>query len=358
MTSLVAPIEAPFTRRATAQPDVVFKTTDTLSLAVEDQMPFWREQVGHVVDADTSRSQIIHGFRAKIVRYSVDDLLLTEAVGDPVRLTRSVSRVSVDRSRGYSFYLTLAGALGEVKGGMTKRSAPPVRQGLLALDMDEPFAFERSAHRVLSFVVPKAMMAGLVTDIEVLHTQVVDSASPLAGLAFEHMTGLMQDMPRLSGEGAAEALRVGLKLLVASFNMDWRRNAAAREAAHLAIIHKVYRYIDLHIDDAGLNAVSLSALFGIPLASLQRWFTIEGGVDGYILYKRLRAAADQLIDFPLRTIEEIAFGLAFKSVQDFTDAFLRAFNIAPADGRAQGLALKARAVFDGQQQTPSVIRVA
>jgi len=329
------------------QPGIVFKTADTLSLAVKDQMPFWREQVGHVVDANTSRAQIIHGFRARINRYFIDDFLFTETAGDPIHLSRSVSRVSVDRSRGYAFHLTLTGGLGEVRGGSTKRSTKSVEQGIVAFDLDQPFVHERPAHRLLNFIVPKAMVAESIVDIDALHSQVVDRASPLVGLVFEHMAALMRDIPWLSAEDAAAALSVGLRLMMASFNMNWRRNAVAHDAAHLAIIHKMYRYINEHLHEHGLNSLLLAKVFGVRSASLQRWFTNEGSVEGYIRYKRLRAAADQLVRFPNRTMEDIALGLGFRSVQDFTAGFRFAFCTAPSEARAEGLALKARTVFAG-----------
>jgi AraC-like DNA-binding protein len=312
---------------------------------VEEQMPFWRKQVGHVVDANTARSQIIHGFRARINRYFINDFIFTETAGDPIHLSRSVSRVSVDRPRGCAFHLTLTGGLGEATGASTKRSSKAVEQGIIAFDLDQPFVHERPAHRMLNFMVPKALVLESIVDIEALHAQVVDRASPLVGLAFEHMAALMHDMPRLSAEDAAKALSVGLRLIVASFNMDWRRNAMAREAAHQAIVHKMYRYIDAHLDEPGLNGRLLSKLFGVHIASLQRGFDKKQGVEGYILYKRLRAAADQLVRFPHRTIEDIAFSLAFKSPQDFEDKFTSAFGTRPQDARAEGLALKARSVF-------------
>ncbi len=78
-------------------------------------------------------------FSGRIDRYSVGDLVFTDAVTDAMSLERSVARVSTDVRRNYVFHVFAQGKLSTEMGMQQKRSAANSVQGIVVFDMDQPF---------------------------------------------------------------------------------------------------------------------------------------------------------------------------------------------------------------------------
>lgn len=119
------------------------------------------------------------------------------------------------------------------------------------------------------------------------------------------------------------------------------------------------RYIDSHIDDAGLNAAGLCAAFGLSRPTLYRLFQDDGGVQSYIQRRRLMAcfralnAPDQMH----RRIYEIALDFALENPSHMATLFRRNFGMSPSEvreaarhrlslGKSSGLSLGSPAESD------------
>jgi AraC-like DNA-binding protein len=153
----------------------------------------------------------------------------------------------------------------------------------------------------------------------------------------DHVASLNRDLPGMSAIEASSALATGTQLLIAAFSKQAGLSGNARAAVRAAMFGKVRRHIRANLHEAKLSPGSLATALQLPRHTLYRMFEHEGGIDTYIRNCRLRAAVDELVQFPERAVIEIAYGLNFKSAQDFSRAFRRVYDMTPRDLRAQAL---------------------
>ena len=334
----------PSTLHPAAEPRlaVAKSSFSTRKLAVGEQMLAWRQRVGHVVDVPPSRSQIAAGFRGDIDRYEVGGMVFTDCRTEAVLLERSVARVSTDSRRDYVFHLSVEGEIGHVTGMHRKRSAPGSVQGVVAIDLNQPFRAERPECRLLNLFIPASIVDEAFRDGASIHGRIVQHGAPLMGVVLDHMKALAKELPTLDAAAASEALNAGAQLLVAAFRKEARLTGAGRAALQAAIMGQVRRYVEANLHQGDLTPTSVVHALRLKRATIYRWFEHEGGLGAYIRNRRLREAADELVRFPNLLVTEIAYGLGFQSASDFTRAFRRAFDMSPQDMRARALDLRHR----------------
>jgi len=321
---------------ASSSSGIVRSHFSTHGKSLDKQMLAWRERVGHVVDVPPSQPQIDQGFSGSIDRYTVGELIFTDARTDATVLERSLARISTDRRRDYVFHIFKEGSVGNMTGIRKKRSerAPPA-QGIAVLDLNQTFRVERPRCHVLSLFVPKATVDAAFPDADSIHGRVVEFGTPLTRIVVDHATALARELPLMNAADAAGALDAGAQLLIAAFRKQTRLSGEARAAVQVALLGQVRRFIDANLHHADLSPASVVDALQLKRATIYRWFEHEGGLGAYIRNRRLREAADELVRFPHLQVVEIAFGLGFKSASDFTRAFRRAYGMSPQDVRVK-----------------------
>lgn len=309
---------------------------------VRDEMPqrqllAWRDRVGHIIDVLPSREQMSNSFSASIDRYAVGEFAFTECRSDALLLERSMARISTDNIRDYVFHLFLEGGIASVNGRDTPRKTIGPIASILALDMNQPVRMQRNACHMLTFFVPRAVVEADFPEAETIHGRIFEQTTPLARVLIDHVASLNRDLPGMSAIEASSALATGTQLLIAAFSKQAGLSGNARAAVRAAMFGKVRRHIRANLHEAKLSPGSLATALQLPRHTLYRMFEHEGGIDTYIRNCRLRAAVDELVQFPERAVIEIAYGLNFKSAQDFSRAFRRVYDMTPRDLRAQAL---------------------
>lgn len=322
-------------KHAGLDPGIVHSHFNTQGEAPHRQLLAWRDRVGHIVDVPPALAQAAQGFSGRIDRYTIGDLVFTDSRTDPLRIERSVARISTDNTRCYAFTVAMEGGLGTVAGLYRQRDVAQSGLGILALDMNQPFRMQRPACRVLTFFVPRPLVESSFPDADALHGRFVADTSPLTRMVCDHLAALNKNLAMLSASEVNSALRDGVHLLVAAFCKQAGLTGNVRAAARAALFGQVRRYIQAHLHRAELSPESVLTTLRLPRPTLYRMFEHEGGIGAYIRKLRLREAADELVKFPHMAVTDIAYGLGFKSASDFTRAFRRAYDMAPQDLRAQ-----------------------
>lgn len=300
--------------------------------AAKGQILAWRERVGHIMDLEVTRESIRAPFQGGIDRYLVGDMSFTDCRCDGVTLQRSLARISTDSVRHHVIQVFVEGNAGGISGG--QGNPQPAQGGILLTDLGQPIQMRRNASRVLSFFVPRAMMDGIFMEAEAAHGRIVETNTPLSHLAVAHAMALNIDLPTMSPEAAADAMRTGVELLAAAFRRGAGLEGSTRAAARSALLARARRLIDANPGQAELSPATLLAKLGISRATLYRLFEPEGGVQAYIRRSRLCAAALDLVHYPQLPVNDIAYGLGFNSPSDFTRAFRRALGMSPSNLRA------------------------
>ena len=91
-------------------------------------------------------------------------------------------------------------------------------------------------------------------------------------------------------------------------------------------------FLDRNLADPDLGAETLSEKFGVSLPTIYRYFSELGGVQHYIVQRRMDRAYSQLVS-PLyrnKKIHEIANTLGYEDAAHFSRAFSQRFGFPPS----------------------------
>ncbi|WP_043284344.1 AraC family transcriptional regulator [Paraburkholderia oxyphila] len=309
---------------------IIHSHFDVRNEPVSRQLLSWRERVGHVIDIVASRVQTEQPFYGAIDLFVVDDIVITDCWTDELMLERTIARISRDNVRSFAFHVFLEG--GVVPSA--RRQGELCREGILALDMDQPIRMHRQACRVITLFAPGALLQQFIADPAALHGRVLQRASPMVRLIVQHVTALAERMGSVAIDEARRSLTATAQLLTAAFAQEAGLAGDARAAVRAAMFDKVRRYVQANLQDSDLSPESVLDALGLPRPTLYRLFQHEGGIGAYIRHLRLRQAADDLVRHPHLPVTDIAYGHGFKSASDFTRAFRRAYDMTPQDIRA------------------------
>jgi AraC-like DNA-binding protein len=155
---------------------------------------------------------------------------------------------------------------------------------------------------------------------------------------------ILADAVRAFADGAGSgteqdhtALAKGLTGLVRGL-LQGGASSEAEPALRRARQASMRRYIDRHLADPELGIDSLCGAFGAARATIYRDFAAEGGVERYIVARRLARAFEELSHHPggRGIVRAVAERWGFGSTSHFSHAFTQRFGIRP--GSAVGLA--------------------
>jgi AraC-like DNA-binding protein len=204
------------------------------------------------------------------------------------------------------------------------------------LDMTRRSALRVTDHKNLSIVLPRALLAPYVADLDGLHGRILRRGAPLNAMLVRHLQTLFAEAPAL-GLSDARAAAGATAALVAAFvgpSPDGR-DAIARTAA-AASLQAARRTIEANLHDPGLGPEFVGRQLGMSRAKLYRLFEPIGGVGQYIQQRRM-ARAYQAITDPAQTRErvgEIAARCGFSNASVFSRAFRQAYGVSPTELRS------------------------
>lgn len=297
------------------------------------QLPAWRERIGHFLDVPIAVAELDNGFQGSIESYSSADLTFMACRTDAVSQTRSAARISTDAVRRYVFHVAVEGAIETSTGLYPKRIATQSVPGVLALDMGQPMSMTRARCHLLALFVPRALIESVIPEAESIHGRVIEYHSPLARLIPGQLGDLQRNLPRMSASDAYSAMHNCALLIAAAFGQQAQLTGNARAAARAAVIGMLRRYVDANLHDSDLTPERVLRVSQLSRPTLYRMFEHEGGLAAYIRNRRLMQAAVDLRNFPDKHVVEIAYSLGFKSASEFNRAFRRAYDMPPLEFR-------------------------
>jgi AraC-like DNA-binding protein len=301
------------------------------------QMHAWRDYVGRSLDVSVSRAQVAGGFRGDIESWVLGDMVFMDARTDPFVQARSQARISTDNVREFVLHMAIEGIVETLTDRMPRRSAGQHVPGVLALDMGQPMHMWRPAPaRVLAFFLPRAVVEAVVRDPDALHGQVIAFTSPAGRQLARQLRPLVAGLHGLPRAAAERALRAGAAAILAAFARQQRLDGRSDASERRTLRGDIDAHVQANLHRQGLTPDSILRNFAIARPTLYRLFEDEGGLAAYIRNRRLRAAANELVDAPTLAVADIASTLAFGSATDFTRAFRRAYGLAPSEFRALG----------------------
>jgi AraC-like DNA-binding protein len=101
------------------------------------------------------------------------------------------------------------------------------------------------------------------------------------------------------------------------------------------MLRRIERYIEDNLPDYTLDTHQIGHEFGISRSVIYRAFQTHGGLNRYILGRRLQRVRKHLLAGDDRTIGEIALANGFASPAHFNREFRRTFGATPTEVRTR-----------------------
>jgi AraC-like DNA-binding protein len=166
----------------------------------------------------------------------------------------------------------------------------------------------------------------------------LDVATPAGRLVQDAMVGLREEVAKIR-ESEAPALAAGLCGLVSGLMLRGGQGEDAVTRVKAARTRVMRDFIEANLRDPELGIAKVSTSVGASRSTIYRDFSPEGGLDHYILRRRLQRAYIDLVDQPATRgrITQVAESWGFQSMSHFYRQFRAEFGCVPGDVAPTGL---------------------
>lgn len=304
----------------------------SLSVAPGNAREFdlWRCGYAPIYAADASHVRARSSFGAEMTGYLFGDVAIASDRSSAAvfeRTTQTIARSGIDHISVLVY--SAGGCALDIEG----RAAELHVGDVCIFDMTRRSAVRAPDHANLAIVLPRALLAPHVADIDGLHGLILRRSTPLNTMLVSHMQTFFAEAPTL-GLSDARAAAAGTAALVAAFAGPSAegRDTIAQAAASLQAAR---RTIEENLHDPDLGPDFVCRQLGMSRAKLYRLFEPIGGVSHYIQERRI-ARAYRIITDPAHARERvgaIAARCGFSNASVFSRAFRQAFGMSPAELR-------------------------
>jgi AraC-like DNA-binding protein len=307
------------------RPTVVFDSRD---LPVASAIEAWREMTRSTVHIGIDKE---HRERFSI---SLRAVRLRETVVTAVATTtqafhRDPGRVRRDGLDQYGFFFQATGSRMVRANGIDRVLRPG---DLQFVDMAQEDFTLAADGRTTTLYVPRHLVDAEFPEAWRLHGMVMRST---AARVFADQALTLFDPDGAWPATMAGFLERSLLALAIGSLIETRREAAplTRGDLDLPLRRRIEHYIEDNLPDLTLDASRIGQEFGISRSVIYRVFHAHGGLNRYILGRRLHRVRKLLMAGDARTIAEIAFATGFGTPAHFNREFRRTFGTTPSEVR-------------------------
>ena len=203
----------------------------------------------------------------------------------------------------------------------------------LFLDLSQPADMHNDAGRNIQVFIPREALDELLPGPRVLHATSPQGAA--AGMVSDLLRSLVGRLPTMTIDEGNDVAKATMQLIAASVAPTPQTLERARPALQASLLRQACRYIELHLEEPGLEPLSICSALRISRASLYRLFEPYGGVAAHIIERRLHRIHEAISQSQeRRPLARISEEHGFKSAAHFSRAFRRQFGYAPSEVRA------------------------
>lgn len=308
---------------------------DTTGLTPPEASAAWQESIGVMFDTRL-RSAPDGGFHARVEGFQFGEVLLGTCRSAAQTFDRSPRRIGRDNLDHLLLQFYTEGSCGRRDGGSGEHTRPG---DLWISDLAQPLATGATSFTNLNVIVPRRVLAPLLTAPDEHNMQVLRGSSPLVRLLHNHLAAMFQSAPQLMPQDAEALLQPTLQLAAAAINGGLREES--RQGVMSSLFGAIARHIELHIADPMLSVEDVAAAFGISQRKLYYLFEPWDGFASYVQKQRLQACRRALSDPAQRhlSVAEIAAAYGFTHPKSFSRAFRRHIGMTAREMRglaAQG----------------------
>ena len=309
------------------QSAIVSSHFSTNGLRASDQFDAWREYISVIFDVVSRREHSSDGFIASIDAFQLGDILVAVSNLEAQRYIRSTRRIHGDQIDHFQISLYTSGGwdcdsiVGPVHGQAGQ---------ICVVDLAQPLVSDEPHSDIITVIVPRDLLEYRLPDISTLHGR--SPTGPFAAVLADYFGLLARRLPTLVGENADEMDRATCDMLVACLRPSIANSEIARNQIDAVLARRAKRQIERELTSPDLSVESITKFLGVSRRTLYRVFEPTGGIQKYILGKRLDSARNALLDHTHRQkISEIAEEFGFTRMDYFSRVFKNRFGQSPAD---------------------------
>lgn len=260
--------------------------------------------------------------------YHLGDLLVGE-VRAPAQILERTPRMVAQQGLDHlllQFYHSGTSRV-EVAWGETDVAA----NACILFDLAQPVTVVAEPVHATNLLLPRALVAEKVPNIEALHGHAFDYASDrISRLFFTCVRELVDCVDVLEVHQLPHVSQAVAMLGSACL----RGQAADRPSGDMQLSITIRQYIEKELASPHLNAETLAEHFGLSRATLYRQFVAEGGVQRFIRERRLLRAMKMLTQpgpAGRPRVSAVAYATGFSDEKTFSRAFKRRFGFLPRE---------------------------
>ncbi|MBF0196020.1 MAG: helix-turn-helix domain-containing protein [Magnetococcales bacterium] len=306
----------------------------TKELAYEKRFSEWRDSIAALFDVSQPNSRLSDNFNATVKSSLLSqDVMLARCDTVEQRWQRSVLRFAEDGLDHYLIQVQLDGKQCVSRG---QKESWCSAGNLMIIDLAEKHdAYNIGKFSNFSVIVSRHMLSPLLLNPDSQEGRVLSAKQPLVNLAVEHMKSLEKTAHNFSPQEAESIIKPTLSLLACALNGSADQVENGRAIAGKSILARCKNVIEQYLRKSDLSVDFLCRKIGISRTNLYLMFKPYGGIQSYIVERRLRRCAEDLlhhdnIKVPIYTISE---SWGFTSTAHFSRIFKKRFGSSPGDIR-------------------------
>ena len=202
-------------------------------------------------------------------------------------------------------------------------------------DLRMPLSIRAESVDNMSLILPRRMLETLSIPVDDIHGHVL-RGGVAKRLLIDYLESIRSVARTILATESRTISDVTVRHVAACLSSMSRRSmSSARNSGNVSLA-EIKDAIERQLKQPDLNAASLMSQFNISRATLYRLFEPIGGVDSYIMERRLRQALNLMIDpsLPKPRIKQLAAEFGFSHSAAFSRAFRKLFGVSPSEARS------------------------
>jgi AraC-like DNA-binding protein len=291
----------------------------TRSYPPPEQFEVWKTRMASLIDvAPPEGYGPAQGFEVEYLTCNMVDVVFTSGLFAAQTFARAAAP---SQGAPIDIWWLFRVRSGEARFETAERRIHVGPGAMFLISLDDDFRGSITNYDGLVLGLPRRSFTGVADQLN-------DACNlPLSGNLVELLTDYLDRLETrlvlMSPEELRQAGRATAQMIAACIQLSSDRLEQARGAVESVLFERARLYIETHLGEFDLTPDRIAQQLRISRSALYRAFESVGGVAGYILRKRLRAA------------HEIAYRHGFKLASDFTRAFRREFGVSPREMRAR-----------------------
>ncbi len=195
---------------------------------------------------------------------------------------------------------------------------------------------DRNGFHLRILKVPFSACRHWVTQKTTLWAAPLPRQSGVNTLLADMFASVAREAAALDAASAEVAVRTLAQLALIARGQSDPRSEEGRAACREALLDAAKRHIAKHFSRADLSAGKTAAALGISLRQLHLLFEpTETSFGAYLRATRLEQARSLLLQFPARSVTDIAYSCGWNSLGTFHRVFLSAYGYTPGELRGR-----------------------